>query len=521
MNNTDTGFPVFDEILGKMRSGVKAGAGIDMSGGTISVITPPEGVPYVAGDGIAINGATVMADLDGGAGIAVNGSTITADVAAVGFGMELAGGTASYARYRNIETVTGSSVTLMAGHAYKIYATAAAVTLNTETIPAGQYGQEGYLKIFVAGTGYVQTGANVVLANALEPDAVNNCAVRFHDGLAIISVEDHVAGYIVVSATGTSSGSLYYGLATSTNEYIAVDASLNGSTLDMGGAVTNGEKHIVGNGYSDTILTGGVSCTSQTTFSNLTMSGVVNSGGTMTLGDVYIPQGGTVSVSGGGLAIENVAGDSGIIDLGMSTPVFSSGGTVRISGCTLSGGSSSKVFGSSFSTTVFGVGKNTSLAFIGCTFDAPNSFNANTDFYFYLPFANGAVSFIDCNYTSGFDYVALMLQSNARCSYSNCQLPRKTQTNYEQTSVVIGGSCYMSGRIIGTNTTSSAGGTVTIREGAILNMSGNTNGSPVAPGGGVTFGANVTIINSAGSSVLLNGGEAGSCTKINNDGTTE
>jgi hypothetical protein len=37
----------------------------------------------------------------------------------------------------------------------------------------------------------------------------------------------------------------------------------------------------------------------------------------------------------------------------------------------------------------------------------------------------------------------------------------------------------------------------------------------------ITFGANVTIITSAGESVSLNGGVAGTCSVIHNDGTTE
>ena len=42
----------FDPIAGILRTELRPGAGIDMSGGTISVITPPDGVPYVAGDGV-------------------------------------------------------------------------------------------------------------------------------------------------------------------------------------------------------------------------------------------------------------------------------------------------------------------------------------------------------------------------------------------------------------------------------------------------------------------------------------
>ena len=237
------------------------------------------------------------------------------------------GSTVDQSRYFAIEpTITASAnqtktVVLSAGKAYEIHATAtnAMVLLNWETPVGGSrtFGLEGHIEIFVAGTGNVQAGENVVLANALEPDAVNNCTVRFHDGLAIISVEDHVAGYIVTTAGGTASGSLYYGLATATNEYISVDASLNGQTLNLAGVTTRaGEKHVVGNGYAETIVSGGISCTSKTTFSNLSMQDVVVNGGTLTLGDANILSGSTVAVNSGALAIEKVAGDGGTIDLG-------------------------------------------------------------------------------------------------------------------------------------------------------------------------------------------------------------
>ena len=67
-------------------------------------------------------------------------------------------------------------------------------------------------------------------------------------------------------------------------------------------------------------------------------------------------------------------------------------------------------------------------------------------------------------------------------------------------------------------------GTVIIHDGATINMTGNAGsagGKVIYPNAGITFGANVTIINSAGQSVLLNGGVAGSCSVIKNDGTIE
>lgn len=74
----------------------------------------------------------------------------------------------------------------------------------------------------------------------------------------------------------------------------------------------------------------------------------------------------------------------------------------------------------------------------------------------------------------------------------------------------------------GSNTVTSVygAGSVAISSGAILDLTGNTNATPINPGGGITYGANVTIINSAGTPVLLNNGTAGTCATIKKDGTT-
>ena len=127
--------PIYDPLLGKIRTELTAGAGLDISGGTISTITPPDGVPYVAGDGVAIDGATIYADLTGGDRI------------------NIAGGTISFVNSSDIVNVTGTSVTLQPDTAYKIYATSQAITLNANPPAAGKWAYEGHLEIFTAGTG--------------------------------------------------------------------------------------------------------------------------------------------------------------------------------------------------------------------------------------------------------------------------------------------------------------------------------------------------------------------------------
>lgn len=504
------GKPVYDPILGAMRSGLKPGAGIDMSGGTVSVITPPEGVPYVAGDGVFISGATIGADLTAGAGIAVNGGTVTANLAAPGYRLNVSGGTVGVDRYMPITNVTGASVTLQAGGYYKINATTSAVTLNTETVPAGSAGLEGHAEIFVAAAGYIVTGANVVLANPLEPDAVNNCSLRFHDGKCIISVEDHVAGYIVVSATGTSAGSLYYGLGTASEAYIAVDASLNGITLDLHGVQVNAEKHLVGNGYQQTIVSGGIQCSSKTTFANLGMNNVTVSSGTLTLGDVYIPNGSTVAVSGGGLAVEKVtgAGSESVIDLGGTTLIMSlqnttterctirngatnAGGCVYVasgshvfSDCLLSGGSATTyggimaVRGGCFvAITGSTIAEGTAVYGQGLAIEGNNTnvtindtlFVDNGGYYAAAIAINGTsttVTIAGCTFGSGGRvYVALGTLAFAG---SNTFKDTVTANN----ALIVHGN-----------------GSAVISSGAILDFTGNngSGGVLMSPGGGITF----------------------------------
>ena len=402
----------------------------------------------------------------------------------MGFWIEIDDDWISVERYHTIMgPYTSGSVTMNPGEAYKIYATNAVVTLDASNIPSNKWGMEGHAEIFVANTGYIHTTSRVVLANALEPDAVNNITARFHDGLCILSVEDHVAGYIVTVNAGTTAGSLYYGLATSTNEYIAVDASLNGSTLDLGGAVTNGEKHVVGNGYSETIVSGGINCTSKTTLSNLAANGVVVSSGTLTLGDVYIPNGATVAVSGGGLAVEKVTGD-GNVNLGGTNVKLQNG--ARVEGCTFSGGSAATNGGGFFVEW-------TSANITSCTI------TGNT--------AAGVGGGVACG-------GATVTLTDTVCSGNNAVYGKDMYIYANGVASALGG-CELDKVYVDFGTLALAGsntigevlprasnkvGTVIISSGAVIDLTGNSNATPINPGGGVTFApGGATVYPSAGS----------------------
>ena len=76
-------------------------------------------------------------------------------------------------------------------------------------------------------------------------------------------------------------------------------------------------------------------------------------------------------------------------------------------------------------------------------------------------------------------------------------------------------------QLSGSNTTLATiigSGSVLLASGAIVNLTGNTNTTPIALGGGVVVSGGCTVINSAGASVSIAGG---TYTRINKDGTTE
>ena len=434
----------------------------------------------------------------------------------------ISGNTIGQAKWFNIVNATGTTVTVEPGEAYKVNAANSAVTISATLGTTGQWGQEGHAEIFVAGTGNVHTGANVVLANGLEADSVNNCTLRFHDGKCIISVEDHVAGYIVVSATGTSAGSLYYGLGTASEAYIAVDASLNGQVLDLGGVTTSaGEKHLVGNGYTQTIVSGGIQCSSKTTFANLGMSNVTVSSGTLTLGDVYIPNGGTVAVSGGTIVPEKILLDG---------TLYPNEGIVVSSGCSVVGSGTvdmSQNRGYNFTT-------NSGSLLQGLTLTGGKAGELYTGREAYLLGGN-VVSCLITGNTEAADAVGFMRTFgtldkcivsgntgntmgqtvNSLTTFIDCELSEKITFLGSAGKITLVGSNSFAKTVAGIY---GGFGTVTISSGAIIDLTGNTNAIPIKPGSGITVNPDVFVINSAGTSVGI---DPRTYSAINKDGTTE
>lgn len=313
--------------------------------------------------------------------------------------------------YASIITLTGNTVTVAPGNGYKLDATAGSKTIAIDAFDTGLWGRESHIELFVTSAGYVHTGTNVTLVDPLEPDAVNDCTIRFHDGHAIISVEDHVQAYMVNNTSTTNtSGSLLYGIAQTGDIYkfIGFRSELNTSTVPTGGATATVIKHIVGNGMDvGPTISGNLIVKSGATIRDIKANGLVVMSGTANLADVLISSGATLSIgTNGGLNIERVYGDGGTINLGGKTVVGN--GT--------------------FANVSIGNGTFTSGKLI----------------------ANGGAS-IELGMTSGTSL---------------------TLTNSNTVNIISGTS-----------------GAVIITSGAILDLTGNTNSTPIASGVSTTFEA--------------------------------
>ena len=414
--------------------------------------------------------------------------------------------------YDDIVTLTGATVTVAPGKGYKLDATTGSKTIAIDSFDAGKWGRESHIELFVANTGYVHVGNNVTLVDALEPDAVNNCTVRFHDGHAVISVEDHVEAYMVNNTSSTNTnGTLLYGIGQTgdTYKFIGFRSELNDSVVPTGGGTATVVKHFVGNGMDvGPTISGAIKLNSNGTFRDCKLNGLVVSAGTATLTGVFIPSGGTVSVSGGALEIENVSG-SGVINLNKTHLAPSAGATIKMADVTIFNGAYSGRAGAlslSYASAICsgvifsGNSANTGGAIVvvsgGYAKLADCRFDGNVGNYGAAVYAEYPVDVVGGTFGSG--QTLRIYNANARLSIDGSF---KTLSEVQNNGVV---------------------GGLIISSGAVIDLTGNANTSVFygLNGGNVTFGANVTIINSAGSSVSLNGGVAGSCTVIKNDGTT-
>ena len=407
---------------------------------------------------------------------------------AAGFGMEVDIDRIARKRYDAVRIPNGSTVTLQAGYGYQFTASSE-ITLETEVQPSDSVGLESLLDITLSG-GTVAAGENVILADTLTAGGRNICSVRYIDGIAVVKVltvigSIPVDAYAVSIATGTSDGSLYYGLATSDKSDIYVSSTLDGQTLDMGGAVTNGAKVVHGNGHVNTIVSGGVSCTSSTSFENMSMIGVSVLGGTMTMTNVNIPSNGNVSITGTAKVVPKNVFGAGVIDLTSATEngaIVLSSETV-ISGCSIANGAGITPFAYANSTLA--------NPFISCIFSGgtcPQYIKLGSDPAFPSDLTEISLSgctFTNINAVGGDSYSGKIIWAYAdgKATLTDCTFVGNSSTNTvnfnaENATVSPIPKSYVTGCVVSGNSTSDVPFVATFSKTVVVSssiISGNTN----------------------------------------------
>lgn len=170
------------------------------------------------------------------------------------------------------------AVTLASGLAYKsTVVTGSTCVFSTDTCPAGTYGRDAHLTLFVGLDSQVFFQYPLSLMDPLTPGAGHNMTIKYRDGQALAYVDDTDIGYVVTVASGTSVGSLYYGVSDPNNTYIVFSQTVDGQTISMpAGTELSGTRNFVGNGTETTIL-GGTFTLGKPNLEAITFSGLDSS----------------------------------------------------------------------------------------------------------------------------------------------------------------------------------------------------------------------------------------------------
>ena len=129
-----------------------------------------------------------------------------------------------------VDVSSMSTVSVQAGLVYRIIATSGTHVLTVSNLPTDAVGDEAYIQIKTGSSSTITVQQPLMLMDAIKPNAINNCVVKFINGEARLYVEDVSNGYVVVNASGTEYGSLHYGLSNLSN--IDVNYISFGSTVD-------------------------------------------------------------------------------------------------------------------------------------------------------------------------------------------------------------------------------------------------------------------------------------------------
>lgn len=173
-------------------------------------------------------------------------------------------------------TTNSPAMTVGSGLAYKLSLTdGGSHEITVDTFPTNAYGADAHIQLLLANDSTAVFKAPLNLIDPLTPNAAHNITIKFRAGQANVYVDDTDVGYTVTVNSGSTSGSLYYGMVSVDDKYIVFSALTDGTPVDAGTVASVGsEKNIVGNGVESTTITGSITNTSKVTFINMALDDV-------------------------------------------------------------------------------------------------------------------------------------------------------------------------------------------------------------------------------------------------------
>ena len=461
---------------------------------------------------------------------------------------------------------SSATATFEAGKAYKLDVTSGAHQITATTSNGTMVGANSYLTMRMKSRDTLTITPPLIEHDRLHENATNFCTLKFINGGVYMMLDFSVDGYCVSVTNGTlgedMEGSLYYGIQSSTQTTISFDPATNGTQCDLGGAIADVSKHVVGNGAAATRVSGSATFDAPVSFTSLSLDGAVltsgtlvldganvtnlnNSGavvfqGTNTVSGTFTHTTGTVMMSSGA----HIHG-GGVINLGKKTHIGvpAENVDVRITGATITSGSAGN------GGVMYISGVNQAAHFEDCLFTGNSAGSGGVCFANYKGGATftrctisgnaankgaglfgGASCWYECvsctikdNTASQGGGICQLDAANGHITFSECVLDGSIQWPGTWSACFRGSNLYSAG-----NTKLCSNGTAFIEAGGTLNITGNAgdnNGNVISCGSGVivgsyngttwTQGGSATIINSAGEAVTIQG----SGTILKKDGT--
>ena len=289
--------------------------------------------------------------------------------------------------------------------------------------------------------------------------------------------------------------------------------------------VEKGTLSIESNTKFDAILTRGSSSGAVTISSGaiLDLTGNTNSAPIAPGGGITFEEGGATvkvgdSTASSSYMMDNVTLPAGakltntaVVNLGGTNVFVSSGSTAITSGCTVTGGLAS---GSQTQGGAFNVRYSGTLYLENTVVSGNSATNAGGGLYV----SSGAI-YMSNSIVSGNTGGSVLYGHDAQIAGGTMYVNGGCYIGYSV--LASNGKMVLTGsNAVGcvTERDASRYGTVTLSNGAIVDLTGNTNATPINPGGGVIVDGGCQVITSAGTTVSIAGG---TYTQINNDGTTE